>query len=510
MTAPFQYQRQAGSGINAVVNIWHGGILLCCIGFLLLAEARATQQESPPRPAAVRAVIPPEVAASRELWTRLNVPASQWQSAAQRQPWSENDAELLLTLLEILPRIPLDQLERLSPTPPPWRDLQNSLEQFQGGLIQVSGTLTKFENLSPMVNSKPDVDDDAQERQKSELRAAVPTLTLSAAQRQIDTLYRCELSVADVSVPIIVYVRQVPQVWLVAPAVGDRVSFRGVFLKHAKENLIFAAHRATWYPNTPLGKLDFDIGLLDSLRQHEPLSRVESEPFYQLLRTAGKMPPTGGQAEIILPATIQELWKMPEKHVGEFQTFRGVIRGVTKIPLNDPELMLRLGFADYYQLELKLYLPDEIDFEVVVPKQFDLQTQRVEAQKIVNIPVNALTIVYCCRELPPGSTPASLAGKTVQAGGYFLKSWRYQSEQAIELDGNQQRQTQIVCPLIVGRAPYLLPQMNIDRGATGFSEYVILGLISLMLLVALLVHWQSRAARRGANQQREFIPPNPL
>ncbi len=282
-----------------------------------------------------------------------------------------------------------------------------------------------------------------------------------------------ELRVEGEGGAFLVVTPKIPKAWLGMASFDQPVALVGLFLKNCAtdgENLLpfVVTPRIAWTPIRPdpphvnfgmsvLGALGVDVGKLDSVQQRKPLVAEDSDAFYeilagirtigarQLLRSAVRRLPEHGRlweekreaaeasgkakrkalaVEVVSQAkedrySVAPFFNDPGSHVGQLVTFDGLCRRAVRIVLDDPATVSATGVDHYFELDL--YTDDS----------------------------QHLPLVFCMLEVPPGFSLGENLHEPVRVAGFFFKSWRYSTRQAVA----DPRRT---FPLFIGRAPLQL------------------------------------------------------
>ena len=290
--------------------------------------------------------------------------------------------------------------------------------------------------------------------------------------------------------------------------------------------MLFVAKRIAWHPRTTdyprvslgkslLGRLGVDVGLLDDVQSRGTIQAAEREPFYQMLRAAGRIDSkqltraaqdnleatrarwakafSSSQVEaqralaqeVIRRAdegrySVAPLFNEPQLHVGELAVFDGVARRVVRVDVGTrpdgsgpSDVAQRFGFREYYEVEV-----------------FTDDSQ--------NYP-----LVFCVRELPPGLPTGGTLDVPVRAAGFFFKDWRYttrgtRNDDSGQIDSSASRAQ--FAPLLIGRGPVVL---QIERPENQVAQWVMGGVFLLALAgVWATAWWFARGDRQFAARTR--------
>jgi hypothetical protein len=215
-----------------------------------------------------------------------------------------------------------------------------------------------------------------------------------------------------------------------------------------------------WHPDTPLGNLGMDVGLLDQVDQRRHLTSKDRECFYQMLNAVGRAEPGSlvRRAKAQLRGTGQEqysvvpLFNDAANQHGRLVCLRGVTRRLIRIPVGDPDVVERFGIDHYY--EMALYTEDSQE--------------------------NPLW--FCLRDLPEGMPTGDgpRYAEEVQVAGFFMKTWAYRSQETRDEAGGDQRPRVRLAPLLIGRRPIWYPEQPPERNTTAAA--IAGGLFVLALL----------------------------
>jgi len=243
----------------------------------------------------------------------------------------------------------------------------------------------------------------------------------------------------------------------------------------AQGRLVFVSTRLAWHPDTLLGRLGMDVGLLDTATDQTAISAEERECFYQMLSAVGHAKPDEiegeafGELERLKRELPEAIRQMPENSSeqrrarrqlaraqedlmevaplfnnsgaqrGKLFVLSGDARRAIKVRVDDPDVKSRFGIDHYYEVEI-----------------FTGDSQ--------NNPV-----VFCLRAVPEGMPIGEDINERVRIAGFFLKSWGYRTA-ASGKDAKAQKQ---LAPLLVGRQPEWFAKHSHDS----LAGYVLLGLM---------------------------------
>lgn len=265
-----------------------------------------------------------------------------------------------------------------------------------------------------------------------------------ARRFELPQYYRCELALSDRAQPAVVFTRNVPLSWREGGKPDHRASAFGLFLKLSAEDArrpvpVFVAPRIAWHPETLLGNLGMDVGLLEDVQDRRRLSQQDRECFYQmisavarakprrLLREAQKLLRQSGLEE----SSVVPLFNEPQRQHGRLVTLLGTARRVLRIRVEDPDVVARFGIHHYYNVWL--YTEDS-----------------------QNNP-----LVFCVRSLPDGMPEGDGPEyrQQVRLTGFFMKGWAYpigSPDETAAAESGRVGKNQ-VAPLLIGEEPIWYP-----------------------------------------------------
>ena len=408
-----------------------------------------------------------------------------------------SEASTLRTLLLNLPMFPRDNLEN-------WAqdvdlvELGESPEKYRGQIMRVDGHLEKIE-----------------------------TLTLDAKRERLlgfKTYYRCHLRSALDERPMIVYARAIPESWKTSPEktspekttvpVAAQVSAYGFFLKAGQAirglpQLVFAAHRLAWHPNTILGNLGMDAGLLDTIDNRKRMVAGENECFFQMLSVVSQAKlnelsriaiadqmrrqannPNDKIKALEKPSgalVIHDLLSDSAKQHGRLVTLHGTVLRITPILLSDAR-QRRYGFEQYYEVDVAVRLKPPL----MVAKKMDDGTLK-------NIRKNEFTTVFCIRELPAGLRPGNSLHEQVEIPAFFFKIWKVRSESTL----SRNRHLFQFTPLLIGPGMKWTPADVLAQPGESelFIGLVSAGLFAITLLGIVAAMWFYRRGDKKFKQE---------
>jgi hypothetical protein len=359
-------------------------------------------------------------------------------------------------------------------------------------------------------------------------------LSADAAERlEMPAYFECELALeGDESATVIT--GRVPKVWLEMDGLDEPVSASGVFVKRlpadgSNGRLLFVSGRIAWHPTVTreplvsfgesvLGTLGMDVGLLDDVRNHQPILATEREAFYEMLAAAGRAgasqlvrfaqdslgtvrqqwqreaeqpgsepgrprprPNDGQQRRLLAEEVVRRadegrfsvapLFNDPDGQIGQLAVFEGAARRAARVevgtsPDGSPsDVLRRFGIDHYYELDV--FTDDSQDFP----------------------------LVFCVSELPAGFPTGGAIHEPVRVAGFFFKSWLYQTRKPLDgsHDDTLAGQPQYA-PLLIGRAPIWLQPPS---AGGPWPALVVAGLVVLAMgCVWGVTWWWAKGNRR--------------
>jgi hypothetical protein len=391
------------------------------------------------------------------------------------RPIQADETEALLKLLYAVRRLPTLELRGFVPAALP---LARGSLPPKGSRVAVSGQLRAITTETPP-----------------------PEL----AQRfELPHYYRCELTL-DSGEPAIVYVDVIPTAWQQDPPTGGRVGASGILAKQAGEAdgqpiPVVIAPRLAWFPQTPLGDLGMDFGLLDSVRQKRPLLAEERVPFYEMLARLGqadsaqlassateRLTPTSGGA------VAKRLLQDPASEVGKLVLLEGVARRAIRVEVTDPDIRRQFALDHYYEVDL-IFRDIRVRYEPAKAPPAGTPAKTADDD------TGPLVVTCNLLELPPGMPTGDRISELVRVPAFFFKLWAFQSELAEEA-GHHHLQ---FAPLFLARQATWVQQAPAQSYTWLFSAV----LAALLAVVVLVVWGMNRADRRRRAQVVATRQPN--
>lgn len=431
-------------------------------------EAMPVEETAEPQPA-------PKITGPKSLFDLLGIDRSHFERLTDGEPWHEGEAEVMLKIMYRFPDVRLGEMERWAHQETPVTELAADPDAVRGEFFHLRGHVTLAEVEQPL----PEVRE----------------------RFLLDEYYRCRFLIGELEEPAIVFARRIPDAWARGEPLDERAAAYGVFLKVADADPehplpVFVAPRIAWYPQTMLGNLGMDVGLLDELGQQQAfqetsegekpkinprelrLSDRDREAFFQMLaaterarpgelrREARKEIRAGGSDKRY---SVVPLFNDPASQQGKLALLSGSARRVVPVQVTDKQIVDRFGIQKYYEVEL-----------------FTEDSQ-------------GNPLVFCVhdipKDMPTGEGPRF--AEHVSVAGFFLKTWAYRIR-PLEAASDQDTRWQLA-PLLVGREVKWHP-----RESAGPNPWVgaIAGILFIVALagVWLAVWGYSRGDKRFHDQ----------
>lgn len=388
---------------------------------------------------------------TRDMLRLLGVEDQHLTTLVDGQPLAAEENEALLRMLFAANRFDPLRLHRGIRTDVSLEDLAMQPSTFRGEPLLLRGTVTGVEVEEPAAEY--------------------------ATRFELPHFYRCSIKLEPAGLQAIVYATTVPTAWAEgASDLDEPISCVGFFIKTAGETEgspepVFVTARLAWHPRTTLGKLGMDVGLFDTVTDRTGIKAAERECFYRMLAATGRadMSRLDRLTQDDYPAA--PLFNAPELQRGRLVALRGVARRITKIIVDDPDIVERFGIDHYY--EVAVFTDDS----------------------------QGNPVIFCVRDLPPGMPVGEGISEAVRIPAFFLKAWTFETAQL-----NQQAVTDAdpshrgkhlrqVAPLLMGNMPhwYVPPSEQVP----GISGWVAGSLFLLALAGVWFGVWRKHIADKS-------------
>jgi len=291
---------------------------------------------------------------------------------------------------------------------------------------------------------------------------------------ELPVIYRCEVMVGETQRAVI-YARQVPKPWRESESekpLDERIGARAFYVRHVtpqgsvdqkdagqdKPTPVFVTDRVAWYPQTPLGDLDADAGLFETVTDNTELGVGDSACFFDMLSANGRVL-TNQLFRFAQPDfPVEKLFRRRNKQTkeiveptidrGQLIVLSGTAQRAIKLRIEDPDTIAAYGFDHYYEIEL----------------------WHGSAQ--------GNPIVFCVRQLPAGMPLGERIAVDIRAAGFFFKTWAYPIDKP--RPGEDEKRRFQLAPLFIGREPQLIIREStrdprIDMAAGGLFLIAAIG-----------------------------------
>ena len=332
--------RSGWRGVESAMFLWVGVVIL--INVISLPH-RAVSQTTAPHTVAQRTPA--------NLLSLLGMDASLTRMLRDGQPLGDEDAEPLVRLLFLLPRLDAMDLHR-------WREVatanldacQSDPDQHRLTMVSVAGQVSSISQVALL----PEIVD----------------------RFGFQSYFRIQFTNTTGDHPIELCVRQLPRSWQsgAVPLQGMPIRADAFFLKmstqasgHPQWTLV--ADRIAWHPHEPdaalnvtagaaaLGARGMDISRFDDVVQGQPLVQEDREAFYQLLWTVRRLPTSSETpAEMQLQRELGTLITRPKQVPGERLRVTGTARRALRVRVPDADINARFGIDHYYEVDIAVPL----------------------------------------------------------------------------------------------------------------------------------------------------------
>jgi len=367
----------------------------------------------------------------RQWFERCGVDESHFSMFLDGRALHGDEKETLVSILYRIPDISPERDGRWTQKGVAWKQLSDRPDMHRARLFRVIGRVQGIER--------------------------VELIPEQVSRFLYDHYWRIQFELDDGPYPIVVCARIIPNEWKkvfrAGEPIDERASFTGLFLKTGDESgdapeLVFATTRVAWHPDRVdeklgvskddvlLGDLGMDKGLFADAVDRRELLKQDRECFYQLLAATGKADreqlDRRGDTEYDPHAMLVD----PDSHRGRLFAVTGVVRRITKLQVDDPDIRERFGIDHYY--ELNLFVPLEVPIQITgeegePPKTF----------------ANHYPIVACVRRLPEGMPEGDDVHEEIRVAGFYLKVYGYQTPYMSEENRNRLQYS----PMLVALEP---------------------------------------------------------
>lgn len=309
--------------------------------------------------------------------------------------------------------------------------------------------------------------------------------------------------------------RDIPNLWTKLPTLEQQISAAAIFVAGGNEERpLFVAPRLRWFPGRQatdnpkakrgatvpagwalLGEQGYNASMFDMIigRNRKSLSSAESPAFYNMLRSASKLP-TEGLPDPLAIGPQQMFDKLQSSfHVGEFIRLRMETARIQLV--QDAKFTNLLGQDHYWEVDA---------FADLGNVRIELESESGPIKFGHRYPVT-LTML----ELPPflkalvqrnGSIEkVMLMHKTmIEADGFFYRLWSYDTDFVGSRGGDRQ-----IGPLVVAASvrPFDSPVSEVSVQAIGWiaATIFLLGL-ALVFVYAMVTGTRDKSARKVRQQ----------
>ena len=478
---------------------------------------------NPENPATNRGVLPsekpddPPPIPPRELLTDVGL-GSEVMKSLQRIPsilLQQNARGQLLRILYRLADMPLNNLEYWARQSPNIEAIRTADDQFLGHTFLLKGRVRQIDRVT------------LSEKEK---------ITFGR-----NDVYRCHLVLNTKEGPLqsILYVWDVPSKLLHDPpidaACGALATYLGASSTTDLDPPRFAATRLAWYPETVLGDLQMDAGLLETIKNSKPLRGEEHEAFYQMLAavkrtvsgelvrraynqlvyeksqleeekrdlTASKSPLNDAEKNRLALVETQldyirknasspfvPLVDKPNQFNGKLIMLRGTAYRIVKVRIPERKIRKRFGIDHYYQIDMRVNLEHKVKIKRT-PNEGAPTDQAVDGKIVTQYPAT-----FCALSLPPNMPVGDHLLEPIRVAGFYFKNWQYQTavmrnDQAVER----------AAPMIIGRQPQwdVAEPSKLEQWAG-----VVIGVLFVVALLGIwgIVWWTGRGDAAFAEKIR--------
>jgi hypothetical protein len=479
--------------------------IVCAIMAASGAGAVAGQQPSvtpPETTPETSATAAPDRHGPRELLRLFSIDDAFFQSFADDRPIDPSEREKLVMLLGRLRQIPPGTMEESTVPMRLLRSNEAKADEFRGEVFAIAGyaRYATREELSPELREK----------------------------LQLDAWYRCEIT-TFLGTSVTVYAASIPRAWKLDTPLEERCDALAMFIKQlapaaaeggggdrseddpgaTQSSFLFVTPRVAWHPNTPLGDLRMDVGLLDDV--HDRTGLDEAECFYQMLAAVAR----ASQNRIERTARAQlaehrDLFERVARNQHQGAKAREAAERALKRAEQNADDVVPLFNEPAEQRGRLLMLPGEalraIEVRVSDPdiaRRFEID--HYYEVEIVTADSQNNPIVCCLTTLPPDMPLGESIHENVIVCGFFMKSWAFDARKSAgdSAEGGSKRRQ--LAPLLIGNSLRVVkPPAPAERSPT-----LAVGIVVAILLGAglmLLLRRSDRRARASLDRGADSLP----
>lgn len=469
-------------------------------------------QEPAKKPAAVTQTSREYIAANWDVtdatWKRF-VDGAAVPTATEAR---DDEAGTLLKLLNNLPRLAPESVSTWTKSGANLAKLAETPDDHRGEFFNVEGHAVRTE------------------------RVAVPEAL--AQYFDFETVYRTEIRPQDDNPIRVVYSSAVPRNWLrgvdgkpvTSNTLDEATSAVGMFVKRGGEwkspdgkasrpTLVFVAQRLGWRPATLLGQLGMDMALFDTITQSAEIAGTEAECLYSLLQNVeridrAELDELAREQQFKLQAdfpyeyqfpsvpsnsfVLNDVRSRPEQSAGMTASLSATALRAFRVQMSADDAA-KYGFDHYYHIDASVPLDPPITIvqtRRAAPKVDGKEPATADAAK--NEPAkeettesrrNAMSVVFCVRELPKGFPEGEKISEPIRVPGFFFKVWAASSEKSIEQNPRAKNQY----PMFIADS---VIWYDTEVEAPSWLGGTIVGIIVGMLVLGGVGTWVARRGNR--------------
>lgn len=452
--------------------------------------AAATEEKAPaPKPtaklpwdgkekeSAAAALLP--VKSARDILARYNITESELTKFFKGEPIDADEEGVMLKILYHIPGFGLQWIESWRVKDASLDDLALHSKEHQLDVIPLKGRVKHV-------------------TKKSVVKELIE-------QYEFDHYYVAEVAINDSGYLAEVFARKIPASWKLDTEMNEPVEVDGLFIKVGgaqdevdEPRLIFAAGRIRWYPDQESKELalgpdqlrltshGIDWGQFEDVKKTNRLGigEVDRESFYQLL-TAVKL--DAGKTFSARPETelsVEPLLNNPQAIQGNIFPFKGIVRRITKVLVEDADIQERFHLDHYYQLDCFLPLGQKH------LRLGESPEQSVEYN-------NGFPATLCVLELPPDLSPSENIRQELSVDAVFFKTWSFRSEFTARLNVPQP------APMFVAFRPNTFVP---DKAVTRPGDTIIGIAIAVTCLLGIGLYFWSTKQTKSQSAFRDSKP----